>query len=166
MKSLYSRPIPAASSARVVFVSGGWTMRIVPLALVLAAAATPALAAPQQDAERAVRVLQDPIAQEIASGVINQVVGVVLETRVGPLASVLDPESDVRPNDTLGDLKRRDDPNFERRLQQDTRRAVGAAAATAGGAMAQAGEIRRTVDRLEAVLGPVIAATTGLPSGR
>lgn len=136
-------------------------MRVAPLALVFALAAAPAFAAPQQDAERAVRVLQDPLAQEVAAGVIGQVVGVVLDTRVGPLASVLDPDSDVRPNDTLGDLKRREDPNFERRLQHDTRRAVGAAAATAGGAVAQAGEIRRTVDRLEAVLGPVIGAATG-----
>ena len=139
-------------------------MRIAPLALAVTLFASPALAAPQQDAERAVRVLQDPIAQEVAAGVIGQVVGVVLDTRVGPLASVLDPESDVRPNDTLGDLKRRDDPNFDRRLRRDTRQALGTAAATAGGAMAQAGEIRRTADRLEAVLGPLIAATTGVPA--
>lgn len=139
-------------------------MRVAPLAIAVSLLASPALAAPQQDAERAVRVLQDPLAQEIATGVIGQVVGVVLDTRVGPLASVLDPESDVRPNDTLGDLKRREDPNFERRLQRHTRRAVGTAATAAGGAMAQAGEIRRTIDRLEAVLGPVIAASTGLPT--
>jgi hypothetical protein len=138
-------------------------MRFTPIAIALTLLSSPALAAPQQDAERALRVLQDPLAQEVATGVLSQVVGVVLDTRVGPLASVLDPERDVRPNDTLGDLKRREDPNFERRLQRDTRRAVGTAAATAGGAMAQAGEIRRTMDRLEAVLGPVIAATTGAP---
>jgi hypothetical protein len=97
-------------AACVQYRLGGQPMRFTPIAIALTLLSSPALAAPQQDAERAVRVLQDPLAQEVATGVLSQVVGVVLDTRVGPLASVLDPERDVRPNDTLGDLKRREDP--------------------------------------------------------
>lgn len=140
-------------------------MRAALLTLILPLISAPALAAPQQDAERAVRAMQNPIAQEMAASVVDQVVGIVLDTHVGPAARVLDPDVDIGPNDTLRDVKRREDPAFERRLHDDTRRAVGAAAAAAGGAVAQAAEIRRTAERLEAVLGPLIAATSGLPSG-
>lgn len=136
-------------------------MRTAPLC-VLALFAAPALAAPAQvarpSAEQAVRALQDPMAQELATGVIDQLVGIVLDTRVGPAAVLADPRGDVRATDTLRDLKRRDDPQFERHLHQDTRRAVGTAAAVAGGAMAQTAELKRTADRLQAALGPLIAA--------
>lgn len=136
-------------------------MRTAPLC-VFALLATPAFAAPAQvarpSAEQAVRALQDPMAQELATGVIDQLVGIVLDTRVGPAAVLADPRGDVRATDTLRDLKRRDDPQFERHLHQDTRRAVGTAAAVAGGAMAQTAELKRTADRLQAALGPLIAA--------
>lgn len=135
-------------------------MRTAPLLALLFA--TPALAATppstRPNAEQAVRAMQDPMAQEMATGVIDQLVGIVLDTRVGPAAALVDPRGDVRSTDTLRDLKRRDDPQFERHLHQDTRRAVGTAAAVAGGAVAQGAELKRTADRLQAALGPLIAA--------
>lgn len=133
-------------------------MRITLAALALLAA--PAFAASPQAArvnpEQAVRALQDPMAQELATGVVDQLLGIVLDTRVGPAAALVDPS--VRPTDSLRDLKRRDDPAFEQHLHQDTRRAVGTAAAVAGGAMTQAAELKRTAARLEAAIGPLIAA--------
>lgn len=136
-------------------------MRVAPLALFLLVAA-PAMAAPPQStspsAERAVRALQEPMAQELAAGVVDQLVGIVLDTRVGPVAALTDPREGIRPTDTLRDLKRRDDPQFERHLHEDTRRAVGTAAAVAGGAMAETVELKRTAARLQAALGPLIAA--------
>lgn len=135
-------------------------MRSAPLFALLLAA--PAMAASPQSgrpgAEQAVRAMQEPMVQEMATGVIDQLIGIVLDTRIGPAAALADPRGEVRPTDTLRDLKRRDDPQFEHHLHQDTRRAVGTAAAVAGGAMAQTGELKRTADRLQAALGPLIAA--------
>ena len=135
-------------------------MRTIPLLALLAAAPAVAATPPatRPSAEQAVRAMQEPMAQEMATGVIDQLVGIVLDTRVGPAAALADPRGDIRATDTLRDLKRRDDPQFERHLHQDTRRAVGTAAAVAGGAMAQTAELKRTADRLQAALGPLIAA--------
>lgn len=119
--------------------------------------AAPALAAPPRvDAEKAARALQDPMAREVAAGVVDQLIGIVLDTRVGPAAALTDPTA--RPTDTLRDLARRDDPDFDRRLHRDTRRAVGTAAAVAGAGVTQAAELKRTAVRLQAALGPLIAA--------
>lgn len=126
---------------------------------VLALVAAPALAAPPQarpNAEQAVRALQDPLAQDVAAGALDQLIGIVLDTRVGPAATLVDPS--VRPGDTLRDLKLRDDPQYERHLHEDTRRAVGTAAAVAGGAMAETAELKRTAARLQAAIDPLIAA--------
>lgn len=143
-------------------------MRIAPFAVTLLLAAAPVLAAPPRaarpSAEQAVRALQDPMAQELATGVVDQLIGIVLDTRVGPVAALTDPRDYIRPTDTLADLKRRDDPQFDRRLHADTRRAVGTMAAVAGGAMAQTAELRRTVARLQAALGPLVAALAGPPA--
>ena len=142
-------------------------MRVAPLLLTLAFMAAPVVAAPPQaarpNAEQAVRALQDPLAQEIAAGAIDQLIGIVLDTRVGPLGALTDP--DVRPSDTLRDVKRRDDPQFERHLRADTRHAVGTAAAVAGGAMTQTAELKRTAARLQAAIDPLIAALSGPPVG-
>lgn len=122
--------------------------------------ATPALAAPPQaarpSAEQAVEALQNPMAQELAAGAIDQLIDIVLDTRVGPAASLVD--SSVRPSDTLRDLKHRDDPRFEQHLRADTRRAVGTAATVAGGAMAQTAELKRTAARLQAAIAPLLGA--------
>ena len=127
------------------------------VALTLSLIAAPAVAAPPQvDAEKAARALQDPLTQEVASGVIEQLVGIVLDTRVGPTAALADPRA--RPDETLRDLARRDDPDFDRHLHRDTRRAVGTAAAVAGAGVTQAVELKRTAARLQAALGPLIAA--------
>ena len=139
-------------------------MRAAPFLLALLAA--PGTAAPPQaarpSAEQTVHALQDPLAQELATGVVDQLIGIVLDTRVGPAGALIDPA--VRPTDSLRDLKRRDDPQFERHLHQDTRRAVGTAAAVAGGAMAQTAELKRTAARLQAAIDPLVAALSGPPA--
>lgn len=58
-------------------------------------------------------------------------------------------------------MKEREDPGFERRLHRNTRRAVAAAGTVAGAAVTQMAELRRTVERLEKVLGPVLGNTSG-----
>lgn len=138
-------------------------MRVAPFAVASLLIAAPAFANPhaapvRPSAADAVRTAQNPLVQDAAAAYLDQLVGIVLDTRVGPAAALTDPRDDIRPSDTLRDLKLRDDPQFERHLRADTRRAVGTTAAVAGGAMAQAAELKRTADRLQAALGPVIAA--------
>ena len=128
--------------------------------------ATPALAAPEHRAaphvtpEQAAAALGNPLVQEAAARTLTQLVGIVLDTRVGP-AAALAPDADMRPSDTLRDVVRRDDPRFEEHLYQDTRRSLGTAAAVAGGAAVEARELKRTADRLDAALAPLMAALGG-----
>ena len=121
--------------------------------------ATPAFAAhhpPRPSAADAAQLLQNPKVQDGAALALVQLANIVLDTRVGPVATLADP--DVPPQATLRDLQRRDDPDFEARLHRDARRAVRAAGAVAGGTLATAGELRRTADRLQAALAPLIDA--------
>ena len=137
-------------------------MRIVPFALASLLLAAPAVAAdrdaPQLSAADAARALQNPMVQEGVALALTRLVDIVLDTRVGALAPLADPESDVRPNDTLRDVKRRDDPDYERRLKQDTRRALAQAGAVAGGVAAGSAELERTAARLADALEPLLSA--------
>lgn len=129
------------------------------LLLVPLLVATPAFAAdrpPRPSAADAARLLQNPRVQDGAAQVLVQLANIVLDTRVGPVATLADP--DVSPQATLRDLRRRDDPHFEARLDRDARRAVRTAGAVAGGTLATAGELRRTADRLQAALAPLMDA--------
>ena len=123
----------------------------VPVILASLFLATPAIAQERDPADVA-RALQSPAVQEGAASAIGQLADILLDTRVGALAALGDP--DVRPGDTLRDVKRREDPAFEANLRQDTRRAVGQAGAVAAGAA----ELQRTADRLRAALAPLLRA--------
>lgn len=125
--------------------------------LVLAAAtclATPALA--QEREARMADTLNEPATQEALSAAVSAIAGIVLDTRVGSLAPYAD--GSIRPGDTLRDVKRREDPGFERRLRQDTRRAVGTAGRIAGDVASASGALAETTDRLRAALAPLADA--------
>lgn len=139
-------------------------MRIALAAPVLFAAlvaAAPAVAREpaRPSAEQAAAALGNPLVQEAAARALTQLAGIVLDTRVGP-AAMMDPS--VRAGDTLRDVVRRDDPDFEEHLYEGTRRSLGTAAAVAGGAAVQARELKRTADRLEAALEPLLGVLGGL----
>ncbi len=130
--------------------------KLIAAAIVSVTIAAPAVARdmpPPPAAELADR-LADPMVQEGVAGAVSALAGIVLDTRVGPLARYTDGR--IRPNDTLRDVKRRDDPYFEARLHNDTRRAVRTAGAVAGDATAMAGELSVTVGRLRAALAPFV----------
>ena len=136
--------------------------RLAALSLILLA--TPALAAPPEHRpasrvtpEQAAQALGNPLVQEAAARALTQLVGIVLDTRVGP-AAALAPDAALRPDETLRDVVHRDDPRFEEHLYQGTRRSLGDAATVAGGAAAETKELRRTADRLDAALAPLMAA--------
>lgn len=137
-------------------------MRVAPLALALTLIAAPAVAEPHRAArpspEQAAAALQNPLVQDVAARALTQLAGIVLDTRVGPAAALAGPDADLRADDTLRDVVRRDDPRFEEHLYRDTRRTLGTAGAVAGGAVAQTRELQRTADRLEAALAPLLGA--------
>lgn len=136
-------------------------MRIAVIATLIAIAC-PAAADARDPAhltpDQAAAALQNPLVQEAGARALSQLAAIVLDTRVGPAARLVDPRADVRPDATLRDLARRDDPRFEEHLSRDTRRALGTAGAVAGGVAGQAKELKRTADRLEAALAPLLAA--------
>lgn len=140
-------------------------MRLFLVAITSLLAATPAWAGPREpgrtDAGAVASVLGDPAAQDALSRTVDRLAGIVLDTRVGPLAALTDGSDDIGPDDTLRDVKEREDPGFERRLRGGTRRAVAAAGTAAGAAAAQVAELRRTAERLKEVLGPVLGRTSG-----
>ena len=140
-------------------------MRLAVAAVALIAAASPAVAqsrhAVHATPEQAAAALQNPLVQDAAARTLTQLVGIVLDTRVGPAASLTGPDADIRPNDTLRDLARRDDPRFEEHLYHSTKRALGTAGAVAGGAAVEAKELKRTADRLDAALAPLLDALSG-----
>lgn len=104
------------------------------------------------DLDRAGAMLSNPMVQDGAAAIIAEFADALLQTRVGPLAALTDPRDDVRPGDTLGDLARRDDPYFDRRLRDNSKRAVGAAGAALGAAGQMNRELEATAARLRAVM--------------
>lgn len=137
-------------------------MKILALALTLLAGASAAAA---QDApphrltpEDAARLLSNPAAQDLIAQKIASLAGIVLDTKVGPLAALTDPRDGVRPYDTLYSIEQRRDPDLDRHIYERSHRAVGTAGAIAGGTVIEAAELRRTVARLRAALAPLVDA--------
>jgi hypothetical protein len=130
-------------------------MRTLALALPALLLATPAAAQDMPDVARVADRLQDPVVQEGVAAAISALAGIVLDTRVGAFAHAVDPETEVARDATLRDLKRRSDPDFERRLRENTRRSVRRAGNAAGDVAVGAQELGRTADRLARALAPL-----------
>ena len=145
-------------------------MKTVPLALALLATAAPAAArppaAPARTLDRAGRLLSDPTTQNVVALQITGLVGILLDTRVGPLAALADPADHARPTDTLRQIQRRRDPQFERHLYENARETVAKAGTIASGAAVSAAELHRTAQRLRAALDPLLEAAAALGDGR
>ena len=145
-------------------------MKVPALALVLLAGATPAATqevAPRRPAPTDVaRLLANPAAQDLIARQVASLAGIVLDTRVGPLAALADPREGVRPDDTLRSIEQRRDPELDRHLYERSRAAVATAGAVAGGAVAEAAELRRTTERLRAALAPLLDSAAALKAGQ
>lgn len=133
-------------------------MRKITLFLLAATVATPALAhdryyasPPRDDARATMRALSDPRAQAGVAVLLDQLTTAVLDTRVGPMAD-LAPDSDIRPNDTIGDVQARRDPAFRNKLRMGTFGAVAVAGRAAGDAAAMSDSIDATAARLERII--------------
>jgi hypothetical protein len=128
-------------------------MRLISAAALLCTLAPPAMAQSRDQGAAVAEALKNPMVQEMVAATVSNLAGIVLDTRVGPLAHYADP--DVRPNDTLRDIERRRDPAFEKRLHDDTRHAVARAGAVADDAMAMSRSLQETSARLRAALAPL-----------
>lgn len=130
-------------------------------ALAITLGATPALAQDRgrmlrdMDADKAAALLSNPTVQDGLTALIGQFADAFLDTRVGPMAALTDRRDDVRPNDTLHDVLRRDDPDFDRRLRDNTRRSLALAGGAARGAAEMSRELKATAERLRRVMDQV-----------
>jgi hypothetical protein len=118
--------------------------------------ATPAVAreAPPPgtpDARTAAALLGNPHVQDALATLVTRMSDALLDTHVGPLAT-LAPDGDIAPGDTLGDLAARRDPHYRRHMYDDTRHAAATAGRAAGAAVAMSDELAATADRLRHVL--------------
>ena len=140
-------------------------MRSSVVAITLLLVATPAWAGArepgQADTAAIASALGNPAAQDALARTVDRLAGIVLDTRVGPLAVLTDARDDIEPDDTLRDVKEREDPDFESRLHRSTRRAAASAGNAAGAAVTQIAELRRTAERLKKVLGPALGRVSG-----
>jgi hypothetical protein len=130
-------------------------MRLVPITTLLCTIAMPAMAQSRDQSAAVAQALKNPMVQEAVAATVSNLAGIVLDTRVGPLAHYADPEDDIRPNDTLRDIERRRDPEFEKRLHNDTRRAVAGAGVVAGDVVTMSKSLQETSARLRAALEPL-----------
>lgn len=129
------------------------------VAALLLVSASPALAAPrsQEDAEmaRLADRLNDPRMQSAMSGMMVAIADMFIDLRVDKLRAAIakiDPEArDNRDWDgarTLGDMMRRDDPNFREKLEDGSRMAVGTMGAMAGTMADMLPELRQMGERM------------------
>ena len=127
---------------------------LLPIALVVASQAhAQDHAAPRQvTAEQVGEALSNPMVQAGIAGLVGAFANTLLDTRVGPLAHYADPRDGIRAQDTLGDLVRRDDPQFDARLQRQARNAVAATGQAARDAAAMSRELGKTAERLRDLL--------------
>jgi hypothetical protein len=140
-------------------------MRILVPAALLCALSTPAFAqekpAPDK-AEAVVRAMRNPMMQGAAAAVLGNFADIILDTRVGPVAGYADPDGRTRAEDTLGDVARRHDPDFDKHLRDGTRRGVAAAATLANDALDMRNELARTGSRLHAAAAPLLAMLSSM----
>ena len=109
-------------------------MRSALLPLAALTFATPALAAEssaQRELTHMADTLNDPSNQAAISGALGAMMAAVLDIRVDGIAKALEGMNGGKPvtmhGSTVRDLAKRDNPDFERKMQSDTRAAVGAA---------------------------------------
>lgn len=130
-------------------------MRIL-LATAVLVISTPAFAQaePSRASEKAQAVadrLNDPIMQAALAGGMEAMVQSVLDMRVDGIAKAMEPltgkPSHMRGK-TVRDLASRDDPHFDERIHDSSRRAVAGAGAMAGGLAAAMPELEAAMRKM------------------
>ncbi len=130
-------------------------MRKALLALSLISVTTPALAQSetQRDAEKMADVLNNPATQDMAAGAVGAIMDAILDMRIDGIAKAIEPlnkgKTSALPGRTMRDLARRDDPDFEEKMQSGTRQAVGSIGALASALAVAMPEFERAMKRMK-----------------
>jgi hypothetical protein len=133
--------------------------RLMAVAALLLVSTSPALAGSrtQEDAEmaRVADKLNDPRMQSAMSGMMVAMADMFMDLRIDKLRAAIariDPESrndrDWDGARTLGDMMRRDDPNFREKLEDGSRMAVGTMGAMAGTMADMMPQLRQMGERM------------------
>jgi hypothetical protein len=133
--------------------------RFTAVAALLLVSTSPALAGSrtQEDAEmaRVADKLNDPRMQSAMSGMMVAMADMFMDLRIDKLRAAIariDPESrndrDWDGARTLGDMMRRDDPNFREKLEDGSRMAVGTMGAMAGTMADMMPQLRQMGERM------------------
>lgn len=134
-------------------------MRSALLPLAVLAFATPALAAEssaQREMNRMADRLNDPENQATISGALDAMMAAILDIRVDGIAKALERANGGKPvemhGSTVREMATRDDPDFERKMQSDTRAAIGAAGGLAAAGAAMVPEVEKAARKMKEAL--------------
>lgn len=129
---------------------------LIPLALVISTPAFAQDSKAQHDLDKMADTLNSPVTQEVAAAALGQMMAAVLDIRVDQFAKALEPLNGGKPvkmkGRTLRDYAERDDPDFERKMQDGTRRAVGSAGAMTSAMAAMLPQLEQAVRKMKASL--------------
>ncbi len=128
----------------------------VALVATLAAPVSAQSARAQDIGEDIVRSLPHPYDVEDAGGKLGAAVGAILDVPIGGVVGAIDPAARVDPRQTIGDVARRDDPDFEGRLQDQMSGLSLKAADMVRGLAAAAPALGRSIAQMERDLGQVL----------
>ena len=104
-----------------------------------------------QKAEALAEKLNDPIMQAALAGGLQAMIQSVLDMRVDGVAKAIEPltgKPSTMRGKTVRDLASRDDPNFDERINNGSRRAVAGAGAMAGGLAAAMPELESAMRKM------------------
>ncbi|WP_341204464.1 hypothetical protein [uncultured Sphingomonas sp.] len=107
---------------------------------------------PAVDAQQLSSALSTPLVQEGLAATVDEFADALLQTHVGPLAHYADPRANVRPDNTLGDLAARSNPNYRRDLHESARGAIAATGRAMQDVASMSAELKRTSDRIHHLL--------------
>lgn len=137
----------------------GTPMRSVLFSALVLGLATPTLAAQSEaptDAQREVQVmadkLSDPSTQTAMAGALGAVMAAVLDIRVDKMAKALEPLNGGKKlkmkGNTLREIAEREDPRFERRMEEGTKTAVRSAGSLAQALAVMMPELQKAVRKM------------------
>jgi hypothetical protein len=132
---------------------------LAPVALAAASlVAAPALAQSYVDPrdQELIESLPHPYEVEEMGDRFGQALGAIVNVPVGGVINTIDPTARAHPNTSIGDLARRDDPDFDAKLQDQVAGLSLKMADMVRGVAVAAPAFRRSLEELERSLAPLI----------
>jgi hypothetical protein len=136
----------------------GPLMRSVLFAILALSVSTPAFAASeaQQDVQKMADKLNNPATQTAMSGALAAMLSALLDLRVDGIAKAIEPMNGGKaiklPGKTMREIATRDDPNFERKMQTNTKAMVGSMGALASALATIVPQLEQAARKMEGAL--------------